>query len=274
MKEHRHHYALGLAALLIGGVGCASQVTEIADLETGAAERRARGKAIVDRAIDAHGGLAAWRGAGDITFTMVDTWPGLIGALAAPPYPTEPATMRYAYNFHLGKGRIEFVGTDEVWGHDSVEGWRSVAGKRVYDDIEDVTFVVPTLAYFVGLPFKFADPGVNLHYVGADEWNDRPVETVLVTFHEGIGAVQDRYLAMFDPESGRFVATTFTVKEQGDLPQGAADYLDWQEVGGMVLPGRIEIASVRPPLGHLHTMEVLDVEPEAEFDRDLYEKPL
>lgn len=261
------------AAALALALGCASKIPEAVDLPGDDITKQVKGREIVERAVAIHGGREAWDALGDVTFTMRDAWPGAARVMA-PPYPEMPVTARYAYNYGMNKGRMEFPAAPGlIWGHDSLEGWVERDGKRAYEDLAAVTFTVPTMAYFLALPFKFLDPGAKLHYAGKRERAGKPMETVLVTFGEGVGAAQDRYLAYFDPETGYLAYAAFTVKEQGDLPEGAAEYAEWQDAGGLMMAKRIELHAIRPISMHIHTLEFSDLSLRAEVDPKGYEKP-
>ncbi|MCA9774040.1 MAG: hypothetical protein KC466_16590 [Myxococcales bacterium] len=252
---------------------CASKIPQVSDLEGDPAELAEKGRAWVARSVAVHGGYEAWSALGDVAFTMRDTWEGL-GDFLGPDFPVDDPQVRYHYHYGLNKGRMSFAGArGAAWGHDSREGWCEQGGERTYDRVDDATFIVPTLAYFFALPFKFADPGVRPYYAGRRDYHGAGAESVLITFGEGVGVVQDRYLAFFDPATARLVGTTYTVKEKPFTPEADAQYLAWREVGGLVMPGRIEIDLIRPLTGDLQTMEFFDIDLDAEFDRRLYEKP-
>lgn len=261
------------AALLAFAAGCASNLPLPEDLPGDDITKQTKGREILERAVTIHGGRDAWDAAGTVSFTMRDEWPGA-AKLMAPPYPELPIEAKYFYDFGMSKGRIEFPSAPGlVWGHDSREGWVERDGRRAYERVKDAAFVVPTMAYFLSLPFKFLDPGARVRYAGKRERAGRTMETVLVTFDEGVGAASDRYLAYFDPESGYLSYLLFTVKEAGALPEGAAEYPEWRNVQGLVMARKVVLRAVRPLKVDLHTLEFSDVRLRAELDPKLYEKP-
>lgn len=266
-------YARLTILLALLAAGCSSRIPTRAQLEADQLGDEARGRRVVERAVAAHGGRAAFDALEDVTFRLTDDWHGLASSTSPWPVP-DPAVLSYTYNFGLNKGRIEFADDPTlVWGHDSVEGWIEISGRRTYDDVDTATFAVPTEAYFVALPFKFLDPGVRLSWAGMREHDGRSLETVLVAFDDGVGAVQDRYLAYFDPDDGRLVYTTFTVYEESSFLEGSAFYPAWQHVDGLLLPERIEVGAVRPFEMDAHTLIVSDVDLDADVDPRTYEKP-
>jgi len=259
--------------VLLGTAGCAAEIPHPEDLQGDDITKRAKGQALLRRAVGVHGGRDAWLALGDLRFTMVDAWEP--AARLSSPYPVpSPVRVDYAYNFDLDKGRMVFADRPEiVWGHDSVEGWVQRGGVRVYDDVDEATFVVPTEAYFFSLPFKLMDDAALVYYAGKREHLGKQMETVLVTFPPSVGTVQDRYLAHFDPDTGLLAYLRSTVEDMASFIEIDADYSDWQSVEGLMMPGRIEIALTRPLPMEFHTLTFTDIRPDPDFDRTLYEKP-
>ncbi|MCA9771531.1 MAG: hypothetical protein KC466_03925 [Myxococcales bacterium] len=263
---------VGLLAVAALAAGC-SKLPEPKDLSGEEQALRERGRALVERAVAAHGGLDRWRALGDVAWTMRDTWSG-IGGLVGPGFPVDDPRTRYFFNWSLNKGRMEFLDAPGVaWGHDSREGWCEEGGRRTYDRAKDATFLVPTEAYFFALPFKFLDPGVVQYDAGRREADGKTWETALITFEAGVGVVQDRYLAYFDPETGRLGRVTFTVLEQPGGAEGLARYTEWQVAGGLVVPKRIDLDAISPISFYLHSLSFEAVDLSPAFDRRLYEKP-
>ncbi len=261
-----------LCVTVLAAIGCSSKIPLPAELAGAGLESEERGRAVVERAIEAHGGRDAWERLEDISFAIQDEWFGL-PALGTP-WPVPDPTVHYTFHYGLNKGLVEFDDAPELqWGYDSVEGWIAENGERRYADVADATFIVPTQAYFFGLPFKFGDDGVRYHDTGMKEIDGKNLDAVLITFGEGIGAVQDRYEAFFDPDTGRLVYITYTVYEKSPLIEGEARYVEWQTVDGLLVPKRIEHNFIRPVHVRSHTMRILEVDLAPSVDRARYEKP-
>ena len=253
-------------------LGCSSKLPQPDELRAEGLGSPEEGRAIVTRGVDAHGGRETWDALGDVVFEVEDTWHGM--ASLGAPWPVSDPSFRLTYDFGLNKGRIEFDALpDEVWGFDSVEGWKQVGAERRYDGIEGVTFIVPTVAYFIASPFKFMDDGVFAHSAGRKTVDGRELDAVLLTFGEGVGFVQDRYEAFFDPETHQLVYVTFTVYEQSSIVEGDAWYTQWQQVGDLLLPKTIEIGGIRPITMDAHTLEVGEIDLAPDVKPGAYEKP-
>ena len=251
-----HHVRLArVAALGLGilALGCSSKIPFPEDLEGDPATRRPEGRAIVERAVAAHGGVDAWRSVGEARITYQDDWSWPLSVTSV--QPAADVAVDLTFDYHGHRGRMTFPEHPGiVWTYRDAQGRVHEDGESADD--EGATFLVPTVAYFFALPFKFLDPGVILEHAGTREHDGVEMDAVLVTFEEGVGAVQDRYIALFHPETHRLVWTAFTVYEQTSVGEGAASYTDWVDVDGLALPQRIDIGSVRPISAHVHTMEV------------------
>ena len=109
-------------------------------------------------------------------------------------------------------------------------------------------FYSSTTFYFFGLPFLFADPGVNAQSLGIKEVNGKEYKVVKFTYDAGVGDTpDDDYIAYFDKETNRLDFVTYIVtypplmrgKSKEELPRRTAFYEQWQEAGGLTVPKKI-----------------------------------
>jgi len=253
-------------------VACATHIPQPTDITTTDSDS---GRSVLEWSAAHHGGLTAWRAVDDLQVQLHDDWPGVFPSALAPPYPHLPQDMTLTYNYQLDKGTLAFGdATRTIWGHDSVEGWVSEYGRRTYQDVPEATFQVPTFAYFLALPFKFLDDGALIYAMPPALIAGRPVEQVLVTFEDGVGTVQDRYLVSVDARTGELVHIALTVADNGDGVEVDAWYEDWEVVDGLKLPTRIRIGLLRPlSLELLHVFTMSDYDLTVEVNPASYEKP-
>lgn len=163
-------------------------------------QRRPAGPAetLIDRWIEAAGGLGAWRQVDDLTYTVTTVWYDS----------TEAETRRRPRYVWLKKdperARIE---RDEAEGHyvqahDGVRGWATLNGEPVPETEKaatEVLYVGRDVMYWIGLPYKLRDPGVNLRYIPEDSTG---YAGVAVTFGDEIGDHPgDRWYYYFDEDS-------------------------------------------------------------------------
>jgi hypothetical protein len=156
---------------------------------------------VVLRGIDAHGGLKAW-------------------------YAGEALRFRYEYRPLGGKGAKASLQTIHLFDsrayHEMSEpavGVFAWDGQRAWSKFETADAKVPvhfwalTPYYFVGLPFPFADPGVQLQLLQDEpDFGLPPCDVVRVTFAPGTGdASDDYYIAHFAKRDGRLLAVRYVV---------------------------------------------------------------
>lgn len=99
--------------------------------------------------------------------------------------------------------------------------------------------------YFAGMPFVFADQGVNVTSLGQDTFGGTTYDHYKASFSVG-DSPKDEYRIWVNPASGVLKMVEFRVTHpavQGDKPlsQAIREYLvfeDWQTVGGLVVPSR------------------------------------
>lgn len=155
---------------------------------------------VVLRGIQAHGGLDAW-------------------------YASEAIQFRYDYRPTSGKPAKNSVQTVDLHQsrvyHDMIEpavGTFAWDGERAWGKFEGeakvpVHFWALTPYYFVGLPFVFADPGVQLELLKDEpDFGLPPCDVVRVTFAGDTGdAPDDYYIAHFARSDGRLIAVRYVV---------------------------------------------------------------
>ena len=88
--------------------------------------------------------------------------------------------------------------------------------------------------YFVFLPYRLGDPGVQLADLGLEGWGDRQLRRVKVTFRSGSSTdAEDEFLYWFDPQTSRL--EQFAYSFEGD-PGGLRfrRLFNYRRVGGLL----------------------------------------
>ena len=248
-------------------VACGTKLPKLEKLD---ADSEGAARALVERSVASHGGMAAFDALGDIHVVMTDVWSL---KAAAPKRPGEGAPFDLTFNSGLRKGLMVFPNSTTEWGYDSVEAWIATDGERGYKGLAAPTFDVPTYAYFLSLPFRFLDDGLHYRNMGQREYGGTTVDEVAISFDEGLGAVQDRYVVRFDAETGRMVSTDFTVKEVSATAEATSDFPDWVDVEGVLMPATMDVRMIRPFKTPMHKVTWAEHAHVRDFDRSLYEKP-
>ena len=240
---------------LLGLAGCGSD-TDTGDPETVDLEKEvqrkmeaARGRLSqneggrrVLRAIEAHGGLAAWYRAPTSSYTW--EYANRDADLHFKSYLVVDNRTRRAYHDLL------FTGTyDSTRRVDARFAWDGERAWMAPDSIQrpNPRFWALTGFYFQQIPFVLADPGLNYEALPDDTIDGTPHDMVQVTFERGVGdAPGDTYTLYLDKDTGQVDAIRYTVSYGQDVPPGADlpetffDYEDYVTVDGLTVPTRFE----------------------------------
>ncbi|MGB3463620.1 MAG: hypothetical protein WBA74_00045, partial [Cyclobacteriaceae bacterium] len=97
--------------------------------------------------------------------------------------------------------------------------------------------------YFAGMPFVFADTGVNLEKMDDLSYEGTTYHLVKATFGEGVGdAPDDYYILYIHPETSRLSAIRYVVSYPGYFKKGEhtqekfMTYEGEQNAGGIIFP--------------------------------------
>jgi hypothetical protein len=196
MRFDQTTFAVALIAAL-AGMACQSEPPGPADL-------------LVDAWIEAAGGLDAWRDVQNLRYTVTTVW-----------FDSTGTEVRRRPRYVWGKkspqrARIE---RDEAEGHyvQAHDGrgavWATLDGVPLDDTtkaVREVLYISGDVIYWIGLPYKLRDPGVNLHYIPADSTG---YAGFAVTFGENIGLHSgDRWYYYF-AEGSPFPAEVHYIEE-------------------------------------------------------------
>lgn len=164
---------------------------------------------------------AVQRGEGDplVREHRWDRWEGMARVEA----PTEDGRMvAILPTADPESGRVWLDG-EELTGEAAAERLRSAHRTHIND------------AYWLLMPFKWGDPGVNARYAGeqTDE-SGRTWEVVELTFEDDTGLTpQNMYRAFVNPETGRMERWHFLSSPEAD--PSPSDWTDWRRVGPVEL---------------------------------------
>jgi hypothetical protein len=181
------------------------------------------GPEIVERMIQAHGGMARWSSAPTVTFT--DAWND-----GPATFITVEQSGRRAY--------LDRAGTDAsvIWD-----------GKEAYGiqwEGPPPRFLALLNYYFVNLPWLTRDPGVRLKAEEDVAVHGKTYATVRMTFRAGVGDTPDDYYLLYiDPETHRLAGCEYIVTYAAVLPEGVPQspahdllFTGYETVDGLVVP--------------------------------------
>lgn len=183
--------------------------------------------------IEAAGGAGAWDDVDDLRYTVTTVW-----------FDSTGTEVRRRPRFVWGKknpqrARIE---RDEPEGHyvQAHDGrgnaWATLDGVLLPDTaraVEEVLYVGGDVMYWIGLPYKLRDPGVNLSYIPPDSTG---YPGVRVTFGENVGLHPgDRYFYYFEEGSPFPIEVHYL--EEGSRSVDRTRWSDYRTAGPITYVG-------------------------------------
>jgi hypothetical protein len=213
--------------------------------------RDARAEAIVADWIDAAGGADVWDDARSLRYTVTTVWYDPESGVERRRRPRFVWVRKLEDGFQVRVERQEAEGRYvQVW--DGAAAWATLDGRRLDDTasaVVEMPHVAGDLTYWIGLPWKLRDPGVQLAMAepadplgaleagGASHAEER---VVVVSFGPGVGlSPGDRYWYHFGGDGAdAFPRRVDFLKE--NLPDEARErtlWRDWQRSGRVTYVG-------------------------------------
>ena len=174
------------------------------------AQRDPRAEVLVTGWIEAAGGASLWDAVRDIRYTITTVWYDSAGAEIRR-RPRQVWIRKKNGGFQVRVERTEADGRYvQIWN----DGPRATLNGIVLPDtaraVREIRVVAADLTYWIGLPWKLRDPGVQLSYA-----EENGIRVVHVTFGRGVGSHDgDRYWYYW-PDRGSPSPTEVHYVEQG-----------------------------------------------------------
>lgn len=185
----------------------------------------------LDRAFEAHGGLAKWKNFGSVEFDQA--WTSAKGVKKDHQLfdlrSRDGIITSEAYTLGASKG--------EVWIKPAPDALGGTPPR----------FYMWTPFYFFSMPFVFGDPGAVPESLGKKMFQGQESDAVKVTFKKGTGdSADDFYTVYVDPKSGELKLVSYVVtyaalrknKPMDQLEPHALVFELWQDASGLRVPKR------------------------------------
>ncbi|MBL4845414.1 MAG: hypothetical protein JKY65_07810 [Planctomycetes bacterium] len=263
MLSHSPRFVAALAtALLLGGCVADLRPMSLSVLEQ--PRNEACGRRVLENAVARQHteDAAPWRSLPAVSVTFEDSYYGLIGAIACP-WPEDPCEveMTFVPGVDTSQARFSDEGVPTLWGIHGWNTWRKAEGQEaVYGDLESaITFWLPTLQYFLEMPFRLAEAEI-VDCAGPGEivvaGKRTAVDQVYLTWGSYVPHPRfDQYLAHVDSTTGFLLRADFTVRDLAGFAKGRVLYGDYRQVGDYWLPHLIQIGT-DPPEDMLHELRI------------------
>jgi hypothetical protein len=198
------------------------------------ARKEQAARAVLERASEQAGGLAAWQAARDVRFRM-------IMRTYAAGVPGRPDTSEVTFRLHGGLRYREVSPGGEVIGCDGRRGWGIHHGSLSTAPVDSLMGMLQAAngSLWFEVPFRFLEPGFRYTHLGTIQVDGRRCDVV-----QAIEMVRgrrpencDSYCAYFDPADGKLLGANFTRVVAGETrPRLAVWFSEWMPAGPFLVP--------------------------------------
>jgi len=184
------------------------------------------------------------------------------GFLGKQVHPFKEKNMQFSLNYipKTFNGQLEIMSGKEkgqIWG---IQAWKtyrkSTNGKIEVKENKDMTFLIPTYQYFIEFPSRIQE-ATAVDYIGTKIINGIECEGVIASWNK-ISPQKDidQYIIWLDSKSKRIVKIEYTVRDKFKFVSGAANFQDYVDYNGIILPSTLPVESNLKKEGFLHTMSI------------------
>jgi hypothetical protein len=215
--------------------------------------RDAKAEELAHTVMTAMGGEKAWYGAHFVRFDFIVNAGGK--TVADRSHLWDKMTGRYRIDDKTkdGKPRATFFNVNDKHGDVYVEG-KKVEGAAAAKAVKDGYEAFINDMYWLAMPWKWLDQGVNLQYLGAKTRGSESGEVVRLTFdHVGL-TPGDRYDAFVSSQSHLMTHWDYKL-QSGDT--GAWDW-EYGDYGGLKLAKNHTGAKMSINMGDVRVMDTVD----------------
>jgi hypothetical protein len=255
VRRRRLVWVIAASLAMLGGV-IVWQMRSLADIRPASLRgdavadpsSEARGRALLQRVAQAHGD-GAFLERRSLTVELTDAWTGWMMARMSP-WPHNPQRLRFHVTPGTFTSRAELLdgpGAGRAWG---IQAWHTYmvapGDEPRFEHDADVEFVLPTLQYFLEMPFRLEGAQIVVD-AGAAELDGTRYERVFATWRSlAPDPKMDQYLVWIDPQQHRIRRVDYTVRDKGRSLAGAVEYDAFEEFEGVLLPTRFRLIASMP----------------------------
>ncbi|MEM9833610.1 MAG: DUF6503 family protein [Bacteroidota bacterium] len=181
--------------------------------------------AVLQQALEAHGGLDRWKSFGKLEYDL---------------YRGEDLVDHQLIALNTRKVLLNneqyTIGFDgqQVWVSPDTSAY-SGPSARFYHNLQ---------FYFFALPFVLADPGIKYEVLEPRQFQEKMYDGLRITYEPEVGdAADDEYIAYFDQSTHQLYLLLYTVTYFSQSPAtrySARIYEEWQTINGLKMPLQVQ----------------------------------
>ncbi|MEM7483015.1 MAG: hypothetical protein AAF481_17705 [Acidobacteriota bacterium] len=213
--------------------------------------------AIAERVMEALGGEEAWESTRYLKFGFFErrfhTWDRATGHYRLEGTDREDRPYVVLMNLSSKQGRAQRDGA-------------ALAGEELTTALENAWAAWVNDTYWLLMPYKLRDPGVNLTWDSEDTLDGRGYDKLLMTFGDDIGLTPgDRYWVWVDRETAQVDRWAYVLQSQEpDSDPTAWTWEGWETYGG------IRLAPMRQQVGGDRQISLAPIEVPTELSETLF----
>jgi hypothetical protein len=194
-----------------------------------AAERDAKSEAVAHQMMKSMGGESAWNDARYVRFDFIVTMGGAERVNRS--HLWDKYTGRYRLEQQTEKGRrVVLFNANDKSGTVYLDG-KQMSGTDADKQLESAYGAFINDMYWLAMPWKWMDPGVNLKHLGTRQHEGKPCDVVELTFRQVGLTPGDTYHAYVDQSSHLMVYWEYTLQSGN---KGAWEW-EYGDFGGLKL---------------------------------------
>ena len=243
-------------------------------------EQFKKGKEILARAVEAHGGVERWEQSGPVIVDFTDEWPGFFNRTLFMPWPENPQKARMFLIPGKDDSRIVMKDGESDGQFLGIQNWVPYSGKsedgltsavELEPENDDTKFWVPTLNYFLQLPYRIGEADV-VAYAGERELDGRKFQLVFLSWNRAEPQdMVDQYLLWIEKKTGLIEYATYTVRDMGGFVTGTMHYSDFENQDGLVIARKQQVVDSPDEHGEpLHKLEIQSIQLRADVPEEVF----
>ena len=175
--------------------------------------------------------------------------------------------MTFSMNYipKIFTGQLEIISGKEkgdTWGIQSGKTYRkNINGEIEVKNNENMKFYIPTYQYFIEFPNRIQEASA-VDYMGTETINGIECEGIIASWNTVSPQKDiDQYVIWLDSQSKRIVKIEYTVRDKYKFVTGAANFQDYKDFSGFILPSQMPVESNLLKESYLHKMSIVDFIP-------------
>lgn len=157
----------------------------------------------------------------------------------------------------------------DIWGMQNGKTYQQENGNYMLKQNDAYQFSMRSFQYFIEFPYRIIDAEV-VDYIGTKIIEGKSVEGVLVSWKSLEPQKDiDQFVIWLDQKTNLIVEVEYTVRDKFKFAQGTAEFKEYKEFNGLILPSIIASRSNIKKNGYLHVKKISKFTPDVLSIMDL-----